>query len=576
MSLDGNPAESLATADQGLAPRARRREGAFYTPAPWAEEAVRRIDGLLGPGWAKDTLVWDCACGTGNLVRGLPLPHLLLSTLKQGDVSALSAEGIAPEATSFAWNFLDEPADPSLLPTEARRALEEAADSGKRLLFLINPPYGTAGNMKKGARKKTNIARWRAGAEMRRLGLGGPAQQLYAQFLFRIGQWGEVLPWDRLAVGVFSKPAFLCARSFAAFREHWLDRFVLRDGFLLQANAFAQVRGSWGVSFTLWESGLSVEREKHRLDLCVSGATHGIEVISQKTFQAPGARAASRWIREPLGHIKTTDGPQLSSGLKLRTQGRGRAIEGSLGYFVNDSNDVYHSPTTVWLQSAGPSASNHLGGIFLLPQNIERCIALFAARKLVRPNWINDKDEFLAPSDATCTSTAYRQWSADLLVWSLLHSANQCVGWRGLQYKGHAYDLYNALFWCRAEDLAAQASATQWGAFQEDLSHHQNHRPWAAEAIERCPPSADAGDLLQQATDLLLASLPQRKLFAEKNPQLHLHCWDAGWYQLKHLIQSASPREWRALRSAHQGLGNRLRSGVYRFGFLPPEPGTPL
>ena len=59
----------LAMKDRLVEDDARRRQGAFFTPALWVEEAHRELDRTLGAGWRKDSVVWDCAAGTGNLTR---------------------------------------------------------------------------------------------------------------------------------------------------------------------------------------------------------------------------------------------------------------------------------------------------------------------------------------------------------------------------------------------------------------------------------------------------------------------------------------------------------------------------
>ena len=80
--------------------------------------------------------------------------------------------------------------------------------------------------------------------------------------------------------------------------------------------------------------------------------------------------------------------------------------------------------------------------------------------------------------------------------------------------------------------------------------------------------SPEARDVLAQLDALWLASLPMREAFASGRPELHLLAWDAGVYQLKHLWREHFPAEWEALREAQRRLADRLRPGVYDFGFL--------
>ena len=61
---------------------------------------------------------------------------------------------------------------------------------------------------------------------------------------------------------------------------------------------------------------------------------------------------------------------------------------------------------------------------------------------------------------------------------------------------------------------------------------------------------------------------PVRESFACARPELHLLAWDAGVYQLKHLWREHFAEDWEALRASHKRLADKLRPGVYDFGFL--------
>ena len=58
--------------------------------------------------------------------------------------------------------------------------------------------------------------------------------------------------------------------------------------------------------------------------------------------------------------------------------------------------------------------------------------------------------------------------------------------------------------------------------------------------------------------------------YAAGKPELHLTAWDAGIYQLKHLWRDLFPTEWAELQTTFKALSDRLRPGVYTYGFLKP------
>jgi hypothetical protein len=63
-------------------------------------------------------------------------------------------------------------------------------------------------------------------------------------------------------------------------------------------------------------------------------------------------------------------------------------------------------------------------------------------------------------------------------------------------------------------------------------------------------------------------SLPSRESYAAGKPELHLLAHDAGVYQLKNLWRELFPEEWKALQDAFKVLTEKLRPGVYTYGFL--------
>jgi hypothetical protein len=58
---------------------------------------------------------------------------------------------------------------------------------------------------------------------------------------------------SNVSICLFSNPLFLSGESFIKFRNTFYKKFIFKDGFLFQADQFADVSGDWGISFTVWE-----------------------------------------------------------------------------------------------------------------------------------------------------------------------------------------------------------------------------------------------------------------------------------------------------------------------------------
>lgn len=102
---------------------------------------------------------------------------------------------------------------------------------------------------------------------------------------------------------------------------------------------------------------------------------------------------ASEWIRKEIKGLKKVEAPTVSSALIVK-ESSVLICENYLGYFVSKSNYVAHNTEGVILFST-PYKDAH--GVSVIKENFYNCMALFTARKSIKRNWINDKDEYIEP-----------------------------------------------------------------------------------------------------------------------------------------------------------------------------------
>ena len=512
-----------------------RRQGVFYTPQYWAEEAHKFLAGHLGPSWEEECLVWDPAAGSGNLTRGHTFSNLILSTLEFEDIPLLGAQ----QGLSFQYDFLNPgeedafgllEAPENKLPEEVSIRLRQAAGQGKRLVFFMNPPYAAVGNARKEGDYKVGVSHTVVGSRMRELNFDAGTRQLYLQFLFQCSQLAFEFGFKQHTIACFSKHSFLCSSAYKPFRDWWYKRYKYQGGFLFPAEAFAEVSARWGVAFTVWDAP---GRTSGDLEIQVLDG----EKRHPKSIYNSDGREAAEWLREPVRGLVGTDAPQLSSGLVVKHEGRG--VTGSLGFMVNHTNNRASSGDMVFLLSSAYVLGRRNGGGVLEPGNWERAVALFAARKLAGCSWETEKDEFLIPETK---KQGYQQWVNDCHVYALLNPANNATALVGLLYQGKGWTVHNPWFWREPAYL---------GCLLQELSL-----------------SPDAQHVLDLLNALWEKSMPVREAYAAGKPELHLLAWDAGVYQLKHLWRDLFPAEWVELKEAHRKLALRLADGVYEYGFL--------
>jgi hypothetical protein len=543
----------------------RRRQGAFFTPAIWSEEAHKEVAKVLGDDWRKDCIVWDCCAGTANMTRD---HHdwgcLISSTLEKTDVEAMQRHRWGGDHV-FQYDFLN--GDP--VPPSVDAELKKAAAEGKRLVWFMNPPYGTAGDAGTKGTSKAGIANTAVNEKMKTAKLGAPSQQLYAQFMFRCRAVAEQYGFKDYSLGLFSVPTFMTSGSYKPFRDWWYGAYSRHGGFLFQASHFAGVSGRWGVAFTVWNAGGETKpQETQTVRLCDERNFAVVTDGTKQIYNADG-REASEWVRASIKGSTVIDTPQMSSGLVTKNEGRGKSVTGGVFYMMSNSNNLMGSGQLTFMTSL-PGTRD--APVPVLPSNWRRAVALYGARKLVQENWVNQKDEYLTPDES---KPGYEQWVNDCHVYALLHNANNCTAMRDVQYKGKAWQIQNNWFWLTKKEALDLLDTSETMLTHRDCEVEKAADPYFAQLLTGgLALSADAEKVLDLTKSLWVKSLPFRESYyssravTEDEPDLHLTAWDAGIYQLKHLWRDLFPTEWAGLKAAHKALAELLEEGVYTYGFL--------
>jgi len=424
----------------------RRRNGVFYTPTLFVDEAHKYIEQAFGKDWKDEYVVWDCACGTGNLTRDYKFKELYMSTLEQSDIDTANQMGYNPEAVKFQYDFLNDGVgedmfDNSSLP----EGLAKAIDEGKKILFLINPPYATAKNGGSSAgNSKAGVAKTKTGERMLKDGWGGSSQNLYAQFLYNIWKFNESN--NNIKIALFCKPLFMSGGSYEAFRKRFFSSFGFKNGFLFEATHFSDCAKGWGVSFTAIDNVKN--NGKFLLDIVDLDDAFAIQKIGTKEiYNTDGELLASEWVRKEIKSSKTQDAPPVSSFATVKENGNSGLVSGALGYMNNGGNNVQQNNMMVGIYS---SCYANAHGFSIVSENLTKASALFLARKSITGNWINDKDEYLAPNES---HPDYQQFVTDSLVYSLFNNSSQQSSLRQIEYKGKLWDIKNEFFWLSREEM---------------------------------------------------------------------------------------------------------------------------
>ncbi len=533
-------------------------KGAYYTPLHIVDKAYEQLVATLGPNWQDRYIVWDMCAGVGNLeAKHSNLRNVYMSTLDQADVTIMKSNPAFAGATIFQYDYLNDDVtdfgeiDYSLsnkLPMALRQAIidaREGAKGAKKILVLINPPYAEAMNVD--SRKETGggasavkkgVAKTRISYGMTDLGYA--ARELFVQFLYRIM---KELPKSKLAM--FSKVKYVNAPNFAAFRQSWTAQYL--DGFVVPSRVFDTLKGDFPIGFLIWN--LAKNSPANKIDTIAldrSGTVIGEKAIYRELPRLPLAD----WIIRP----RSNRIPALPLNNALTPTDRTNDVRGrywandAIGSMICKGNDFQNAANATALLSSG---YNSAGAFFVTGTNLEKAAIVFAVRRLIKPTWLNDRDQFLQPSQPLTDA-----FKSDCLIWMLFNGSNLSAGADGLRWNDRDWSLVNHFIPFTEKEVGAN------GKFESDfMVRHMKGMAFSPEA------QAVLGEGRKLWQRFHATQFP-RKI----RDEYKLTRPDAGWYQIRKSLEAYGDTEltdFDPFKAAYAALGAKLRPMVFELGFLP-------
>lgn len=227
-------------------------EGSFFTPLGWAEKAQSLAISKIGLDEFREYNVWDCSCGSGNLVHGLPKhKKLFLSTLNIEDVKI--AKNRYPEATVFQLDFLNSYDTwfsydfTESLPEDLQQVLR----NNEKLLIIINPPYSTKG---------TNTVVGKYLQSIRETDL---STDLFRQFIWQVCNLVQVHNLTNIDFVLMVSNSLNQVPSSVTANKLLVNTFNYEEGFVFPLNEFSGVmEGSRrSVSCSHWSRHEGIEHK---------------------------------------------------------------------------------------------------------------------------------------------------------------------------------------------------------------------------------------------------------------------------------------------------------------------------
>jgi hypothetical protein len=538
----------------------RRFEGEFYTPLRFGKKAINYINKVLGKNWYKTGKyrIWDMAAGTGNLEYHLPAEsykYLYMSTLHGSEADHLKK--VFPNATCFQYDYLNDDVEHFVeeeyllfgpewkLPKKLR---DELKDESITWLVYINPPFATAQDAKQ-KESKTGVSKTKVEVLMDKEKIGHTKRELFAQFLFRIS---KELP-IKTFLGMFSTLKYVNAPDSIKYRDKYFNN-KYEKGFLFHSKCFQGIAGDFPIAFLLWNLSKESKSKTIKIDIANEKALNiGIKhlaLIEKKDV-------LNKWFERPKNSNEYIL-PPLSNGITVKsdnTDTRHRARTDFLASICSKGNDFQNSKYVVILSSPSVSA----GAFTVNEDNFEKAVTLHAVRKIPKPTWLNDRNQFLTPRKKLT-----QEFVNDCIIWSLFASSNETTSLSDVQYLGNTYQIKNNFFPFPISELK------KWEIkdpdFRLQLSNDEDR--FVANWIGRNELSEEAKNVLLKGKEVYKFFYSHLNEMATNNWKIDT--WDAGWYQIRRCLteHNLGSAELINLKSANEKLANKILPQIEKFGFL--------
>ncbi|MFW6026534.1 MAG: hypothetical protein ACOCRX_09345, partial [Candidatus Woesearchaeota archaeon] len=557
-------------ADRLLETAERKYKGAYFTPKIWVDEAHKLIEENLGKNWKDEFVVWDCACGTGNLTRDYHFKELYLSTILKEEIEIVEQCGFNPEATKFQYDFLNniEWGQFSVKPTNLPQKLWDTLnDKNKKLLFFINPPFGSPGNSKGGSNKsnKPGISNTNIKKLIIKDNCGNsPTKDLLFQFMYKIGKLQEQFPCQ-IYIALYNKPISLTKASFQKFRTFLFNRFSYTDSFYFKSSEFDGTVEWWGILFSIWNPGETKNKNKIKSRIRIS-KDNDIKEIYKKYFIPISENSDfSNWFRRnyTLDDKEKIIWPAYNEKINLDNFSimKSKKNKNTYGIIGCNENNILNSDREVFITNLTSKYRN----VEISDQNIKEVVLFFTARNTIISNWKVCFDEFMIPN---LEHPDYNQWLKDAFVYVLFHKNSKQLSLRNIELENEKYNISNKFFWINQSKMLELAKQYDFREMIHDTKFIKSDTEFSK--LKNLSLSSDAREVLNQATSLVEKSMLARKDLHKKHPEYHLNAWDAGWFQIRYVLRKEYPEELRKFIELYEEFENRLREGVYKFEILEP------
>ncbi|WP_293890361.1 hypothetical protein [Flavobacterium sp.] len=534
----------------------RSFKGAYYTPLNVVDKAYDKLAETLGNNWQKNYIVWDMCCGVGNLeVKHSNPRNIYMSTLDAADVDVMRATKTCVAATRFQYDYLndditDEGTIDYTLTNKLPQGLRDAIAQGKKILVLINPPYAEATNadnisVGEDAENKSGVAKTKFAATAMR-DYGKASNELFTQFVARIAK--EI---PTATVAMFSKMKYVNAPNFEKFREIWKAKYL--GGFIVHSKSFDGLKGNFPIGFLIWKTDMLSTKRIDITDINTEVLDKSAKPIGEKSFyNLPNKSFLNVWLKRPK--VNKVEVIPLKNAI-APTPGKARVSnwsDNAVAYMYCGVNDIQHATQQTVVFSSPYGGGN---GFYINKENLWQAAIVFSVRRLIKPTWLNDRDQFLIPTEPLTD-----EFKNDCIIWMLFNGSNLTASANDLEWNDRKWSIVNHFIPFTEEEVGAP------DRFESDFMVRYL-------SLRGTKQSPEAKAVLAEGKKLWQAYFANTDVRAVRD-ELKLNRPDVGWYQIRNALKKRNesgdyvPVSFKPFEEAYKTLTEKLQPMVYELGFL--------
>jgi hypothetical protein len=324
-------------------------------------------------------------------------------------------------------------------------------------------------------------------------------------------------------------------------------------GFVVHSKAFEGLKGDFPIGFLVWKTDQNASVKTPMIEISTEVLNkHAQEVGVKSFYNVPKSCFLSAWFRRPRSN--SVDALPLKNAISPTTSTKDirgdKWADGAIAGMICGKNDMQHASQQTALLSSGYCSA---GGYFVTAENLWMSAVLFTVRRIVKQNWLNDRDQFLKP-----TAPLAEEFKNECLIWMLFNGSNLTAGANGLEWNGRKWSLVNHFIPFTEAEVGAP------DRFESDfMVQYLADKSLSGEALA----VLDAGRGLWQS---YFADTDVRTV----RDEYKLNRPDVGWYQIRNALKArnasgdSAPVSFGPFEAAYQVLSDKLRPQVYSLGFL--------